>query len=79
MAMVGAFLGADGVLLVFFLGCVAGAIAGIAWLLIKRDRYIPFGPYLSLGVLLVTFFRTPIVRFLLEDWPRLVQGLFIRG
>jgi len=79
MAMVGAFLGADGVLLVFFLGCVAGAIAGIAWLLIKRDRYIPFGPYLSLGVLLVTYFRTPIVRFLLEDWPRFVQGVFVRG
>jgi leader peptidase (prepilin peptidase)/N-methyltransferase len=77
MAMMGAFLGADGVLLVFFLGCVAGAIAGLLWFLVKRDRYIPFGPYLSLGILAVLYFRTPIVRFLLEDWPRMVQGLFL--
>jgi leader peptidase (prepilin peptidase)/N-methyltransferase len=78
MAMAGAFLGADGVLLVFLVGCITGAIAGLLWLAIKRDRYIPFGPYLSLGLLLVLFFRTGIVRLLLEDWPRFVQGLFGR-
>jgi len=79
MAMAGAFLGAEGVLLVFFLGCVAGAIAGVVWMAVKRDRFIPFGPYLSLGLLLVLFFRAPIFHFLLEEWPRFVQGLFVHG
>jgi leader peptidase (prepilin peptidase)/N-methyltransferase len=79
MGMVGAFLGFDGVLLVFFLGCVIGAVGGIVHRLITGDRYIAFGPYLSVGVLLTQFFREPIVRFLLEDWPRFVQGLFARG
>jgi leader peptidase (prepilin peptidase)/N-methyltransferase len=76
MGMVGAFLGFDGVLLVFFLGCVLGAVGGIIHRLITGDRYIAFGPYLSLGVLLTQFFRGPILRFLLEDWPRFVQGIF---
>jgi len=79
MGMVGAFLGFDGVLLVFFLGCVLGAIGGIVHRLITGDRYIAFGPYLSLGVLLTQFFRGPIVRFLLEDWPRFVQGVLSKG
>lgn len=78
MGMVGGFLGFDGVLLVFFLGCVLGAIGGIIHRLITGDRYIAFGPYLSLGVLLTQFFRGPILRFLLEDWPRFAQGLFSR-
>lgn len=76
MGMVGAFLGFDGVLLVFFLGCVLGAVGGIVHRLITGDRYIAFGPYLSLGVLLTLFFRGPILRFLLEEWPRFAQGLF---
>jgi len=78
MGMVGAFLGFDGVLLVFFLGCVLGAVGGIVHRLITGDRYIAFGPYLSLGVLLTQFFRGPILRFLLEEWPRFAQGLFSR-
>jgi len=74
MGMVGAFLGCDGVLLVFFLACVAGAIGGIAQRLFTGDRYIAFGPYLSLGVLLVLFFRDPILQFLLVTWPETAAG-----
>lgn len=74
MGMVGAFLAPDGVLLVFFVACVAGALGGLLHYAVKRDRYIPFGPYLSLGILLVMFFRAPILGFLLEEWPRIVRG-----
>jgi len=79
MGMVGAFLGCDGVLLVFFLGCVLGAVGGLLHRLVTGDRYIAFGPYLSLGVLLTQFFRGPIVHFLFEEWPRFVQGLTTKG
>jgi prepilin signal peptidase PulO-like enzyme (type II secretory pathway) len=72
---VGAFLGFDGVLLVFFLGCVTGAFGGILQRLLTGDRYIAFGPYLSLGVLLVLFFRLAILDFLLVEWPETVRGL----
>jgi leader peptidase (prepilin peptidase)/N-methyltransferase len=79
MGMVGAFLGCDGVLLVFFLGCVLGAVGGLLHRLVTGDRYIAFGPYLSLGVLLTQFFRGPIVHFLFDEWPRFVQGFATKG
>jgi len=79
MGMVGAFLGCDGVLLVFFLGCVLGAVGGLLQRLVTGDRYIAFGPYLSLGVLLTQFFRGPIVHFLFDEWPRFVQGFATKG
>ena len=48
MGMVGALLGFDGVLLVFFLGCLTGAVGGLLQRMATGDRYIAFGPYLSL-------------------------------
>ena len=69
MGMVGAFLGFDGVLLVFFLGCMAGAVGGLIHRALTGSRYIAFGPYLALGVLLVLFFRNPILEFCLVTWP----------
>jgi leader peptidase (prepilin peptidase)/N-methyltransferase len=108
MAAVGALLGAESVLLVFFVGCVAGSVGGVGnWLLglpetgsevarharrhhfgaryvactamrigWRRRRFIPFGPFLSLGVLLVFLFRGALIGFLLHDWPSFVQRLF---
>ncbi len=108
MAAVGTLLGADGVLLVFFVGCVSGSFGGVGnWMLglpevlrdvgrharrhgkgagytiraamkigWRRRRFIPFGPFLSVGVLVVAFWRADLQHFLLHDWPRLVQGLF---
>jgi leader peptidase (prepilin peptidase)/N-methyltransferase len=76
MGLAGAFLGADGVLLVFLIGCVLGAVGGLVHFAVKRDRFVPFGPFLSLGLLIVLFFRDEVVDFLLVTWPGFVQGLF---
>lgn len=110
MAAVGALLGMESVLLIFFVGCVTGSLGGVGnWLLglpevmgevarharrhrrgagftigaamrigWRRRRFIPFGPFLSMGVLVVFFWRGALVQFLLHDWPALVQSLFAR-
>lgn len=56
MAFIGSFLGWKAVLLTFFLGCLIGSVYGIAQLVITRDRYVPFGPFLSLGALVMMIF-----------------------
>lgn len=49
MAMVGAFLGWQGVLLTIFLGALAGSIIFVPLSLIGRRKLVPFGVFLSLG------------------------------
>ena len=73
LGMVGAFLGFDGVLLVFFLGSLAGAVGGLLQRWVTGDRYIAFGPYLSLGVVLVIFFQADLVYFFTVGWPNLIR------
>lgn len=56
MAMIGSFIGWQPVLIVFFVapGCALVFVV-ISWLF-RRDREIPYGPYLSLATLLVLVF-----------------------
>jgi leader peptidase (prepilin peptidase) / N-methyltransferase len=71
LAMIGAFLGWKPALLTIMIGSLAGSVIGISLIalkLMKRDEYIPFGPFLVLGALLSMFFAQPMV-----DW---YQGLF---
>ena len=75
MGLVGAFLGLDGVLFVFLLGCITGAVGGLVQRAVTGDRYIAFGPYLSLGTLLMLFYRTGIVVFFLVGWPSMVRRM----
>lgn len=70
MAGVGAFLGWQGALLTFFLGCVVGAVAGLILKVITRDSYIAFGPYLALGAVVTLFLREPMIKFLTVSWPQ---------
>jgi leader peptidase (prepilin peptidase) / N-methyltransferase len=49
MAMVGAFLGWQGVLLTIFLGALLGTLIFVPITLVKRDKLVPFGIFLSLG------------------------------
>ena len=53
MAMIGAFLGWQPCLLIFFLAPVAGLVVGVLRLLLMRDREIPYGPFLCLATLFV--------------------------
>jgi leader peptidase (prepilin peptidase)/N-methyltransferase len=70
VAMIGAFLGWQSALLTIMIGSLAGSVIGIsliAFRFMKRDEYIPFGPFLVLGALVALFFGHPML-----DW---YQGL----
>ena len=60
MAMMGAFLGWQPTLFVFFLAPFAAVVVAIGQLIVTRDHEIPYGPYLSLAAVVV-----------LCAWPRL--------
>jgi prepilin signal peptidase PulO-like enzyme (type II secretory pathway) len=49
MAMVGAFLGWQSVIIAFFLAPFAGVVLGIAQWILHRDQEIPYGPFLCLA------------------------------
>ena len=58
LAMVGAFLGWKAALVTLMLASIVGALIGIvllAFKILKRGQYIPFGPYLALGAVLTLF------------------------
>jgi leader peptidase (prepilin peptidase)/N-methyltransferase len=64
LAMIGAFLGWDAVILTILLGSLVGSIAGITLMILKgRDfKYaIPFGPFLSLGAVIALFYKSDIL------------------
>lgn len=59
LAMVGAFLGWEPVLLTVLVGSSIGALTGLALIALKRlrrDQYLPFGPFLALGAVVAMFF-----------------------
>ena len=61
MAFLGAFLGWQSILLTFLLACLFGSIFGIGKYLLKRRMgYVPFGPFLSAGAVVMLFFATQI-------------------
>jgi len=53
MAAIGSFLGWQPTLLVFFVAPFCAIVVAIAALLMGRGQEIPYGPYLSLGTLIV--------------------------
>lgn len=66
MAMVGAFLGWKPVLLAIMVGSLIGSIVGlslIALRVMRRDEYLPFGPFLAVGSLVALFLHQPVL-----DW-----------
>jgi len=64
LAMIGAFLGWQKALLVFFLAPFFGAVIGIINLLIKKDHTIAYGPFLSLAAILSIFWADKIFRLI---------------
>ncbi len=69
MAMVGSFLGWQGVLLTAFLGSVSGVLVFLPLLLLKRRSPIPFGVFLAVGAVV-----TLVVGDALIAW---YQGMLI--
>ena len=51
MAMIGAFLGWQSCLIIFFLAPLAGVVVGVLVLLLRREAEIPYGPFLCLATL----------------------------
>ena len=70
MAAIGAFIGWEGVLLTFFLGCVLGAVGGLVHRSLTGDAYIYFGPFLAAGAVLSLFFQHDLLRGFaaLQEW-----------
>jgi leader peptidase (prepilin peptidase) / N-methyltransferase len=70
LAMIGAFLGWKPALMTIMVGSLLGSLVGLALIatqVIKREDYIPFGPFLVCGALVSLFFGQSLL-----DW---YQGL----
>jgi len=66
LAMIGAFLGWKPAILTIFFGGVLGAVVGLSLMavrVIRREAYLPFGPFLSLGAVVVMLYGREIM-----DW-----------
>jgi leader peptidase (prepilin peptidase)/N-methyltransferase len=64
IAMIGAFLGWQSVLLTIFIGALLGSVVGLFLIMAtgKGRRYpIPFGPFLSIGALATLFWGSEIL------------------
>ena len=72
MGAIGAFLGWQGVLLTFFVGCLLGAVVGIVHRALTKDAYICFGPFLAGGALITLFAGDRVLGFFtaLQHWQQ---------
>jgi leader peptidase (prepilin peptidase)/N-methyltransferase len=64
LAMIGAFLGWKPTLLTIMVGAVAGSAVGIGLISLKimrREQYLPFGPFLALGAVVAMFFHREVL------------------
>ncbi|MCK5833737.1 prepilin peptidase [bacterium] len=72
IAMIGAFVGWQGVLLTIFLGALLGTIGGIVGMIISKktreERLIPFGPFLMIAGLIVFYFGESIIGWYLTNF-----------
>ena len=63
MAMVGAFLGWQGVLLTVFLGALVGSLVFVPLMLAGQKKLVPFGIFLAVGAAITYEFATGILRW----------------
>lgn len=64
LAMIGAFIGWQGVLLTIFLGSAMGTLVGVTAMLKEKQNMkmrIPFGPFLALGAVISIFFGNELI------------------
>jgi len=70
MALIGAIVGWQGVLIVLGLASILGSLVGIALGISKRaglQTALPFGPFLAVAALLVCLWQPIILQFFFED------------
>jgi len=75
LAMIGAFIGWQGVLFTLFTASIIGALAGVAtMILFSRDsKYaLPFGPFLAIGAALYFFYGSSLIEWYIRS---IVHGL----
>jgi leader peptidase (prepilin peptidase)/N-methyltransferase len=73
LAMIGAFLGWKPALMTIMVGSFLGSLVGVTLIavqVIKREDYIPFGPFLVCGALVALFFG----QFILDWYQWLLAG-----
>lgn len=74
MAAAGLLLGWQHILLALMLGSIIGAFIGIVLIatkVITRKQMIPFGPFLSLGIMLSVLFYEPLIFWYVHDLLKL--------
>ena len=71
-AMLGAFIGWQKVLLVFFGGALIGMTVSLAWMAlspkVRQERIIPFGPFLALAALTVVIYGDKIIQYYMTNF-----------
>ena len=66
MAMIGAFVGWQAFLIIFFIAPLAGLVIAVAQWFLNRKHEIPYGPFLCLGTFVV---MVQWAAFWNEVWP----------
>lgn len=69
-AMIGAWLGWQGILITAFLSCLIGSIIGITAIasgILKKGQPMPFGPFLALGAICTMFFGDSLLSIYLKS------------
>ncbi len=74
MAMAGLLLGPVPTLFALAVALVGGSVLGVGIWIATRNREIPFGPFLALGVLAVLFYGGPVAHFITVTYPSWVRG-----
>jgi len=73
LAMIGGFVGWDMTLLAFLMACFLGAVIGLVMMIVTKDHYMPFGPYLALGAAAVILFRD-VISTGIESYMEMLRG-----
>lgn len=64
MAMWGTYIGWKGALLAIVIACFVGSFYGVGRMWVKKDHYLPFGPFLSIGCATMLLFGDRVYAFL---------------
>ncbi len=71
-AMLGAFLGWQKVLLIFMLSSVVGLVVSIALMSVseklRKERIIPFGPFIAIAAVIAISYGDQIINFYLQNF-----------